>query len=199
MENTLLIFISDHGDMLFDHNMVAKSVAYNGSSKIPFLIKFPDTMQQPKVTRVDMPVELRDVLPTLLDAAGIDIPDSIEGSSVLPLCYKKNSKWREYIHGEHSYGKDSNHWITNGKEMYIWFSQTGEEQFFEIEKDPDNLNNLAKKRNDRVVYWRQKLITELEGREEGYVVNSKLVVGQTPKSILNPEMAKVCNANYRKV
>ena len=185
MENTLLMFVSDHGDMLFDHNMVAKSVPYNGSSKIPFLLRFPDSMRQPKITKVDVPVELRDILPTFLEAAGIDIPDSIEGSSVLPLCYKKNSEWREYIHGEHSYGKDSNHWITNGKEMYIWFSQTGKEQFFEIEKDPDNLINMLEKKNNRVIYWRQKLINELKGREENYVKNGKLITGQIPKTNLN--------------
>ena len=104
----------------------------------------------------------------------------------IPLCRgTETSLNREYIHGEHSYGEVSNHWITNGKEMYVWYSQTGEEQYFNIEKDPDNMKNVIALHPDRAEYLRKCLIKELTGREEGYVADCKLQTGMTPKTILD--------------
>jgi arylsulfatase A-like enzyme len=183
--NTLVMFISDHGEMLYDHNMVAKGVGFDASARIPFLLKFPYRWEQPEVRSVDQPVELRDVLPTFLDAAGLDIPKSIEGQSVLPLCHEKNQTWREYIHGEHNIGLLSQHWITNGQEMYVWFSQSGEEMYFDLTNDPHNLRNSINENENRVADLRENLVQELEGREEGYVKNGQLVIGRRPKSVLN--------------
>ena len=183
-KNTMLIFVSDHGDMLYDHNMVAKAVGFNGSARIPFLVKFPELGEKPACSHVDVPVELRDIMPTILDVAGVDLPESVDGHSVLPLCRQEEVEWREYIHGEHSMGDDSNHWITNGREMYIWYSSTGRELYFDLRTDPDNLYDLSRQKSDRVVYLRDKLIEELTGREEGYVKNGKLVVGCTAVSVL---------------
>jgi arylsulfatase A-like enzyme len=184
-KNTLIIFVSDHGEMLYDHNMVAKAVGFNGSARIPFMIKFPAAVDAPLCSHVGVPVELRDVLPTILDAVGVDIPDSVDGRSVLPLCRQESGEWREYIHGEHSGGKESNHWITNGHEMYIWYSQTGRELYFDLDSDPYNSHDLSLRKGDRVAYLRGKLIEELAGREEGYVKNGELVVGCATVSILS--------------
>jgi arylsulfatase A-like enzyme len=72
--------------------------------------------------RIDDPVELRDVLPTLLDAAGAPIPTTIEGKSLLQLA-RSEGGWREYIDLEHDicYGPE-NHWngLTDGKWKYIY-------------------------------------------------------------------------------
>jgi arylsulfatase A-like enzyme len=184
LDNTLFIFTSDHGEMLYDHNMVAKSFGYDAAARIPFLVRFPENWSPSKVSRIDAPVELRDVLPTFLDAAGVKIPDSIEGQSVLPWCRGEKPEWREYIHGEHSRWENSNHWITNGKEMYTWNSQNGVEQYFDIVNDKCNMHDLSKEKGDRVAYLRKLLIAELEGREEGYVSNGKLIVGREAQNIL---------------
>ncbi len=176
-DNTMLLFVSDHGDMLYDHNMVAKAVGFNGSARIPFMVKLPDGDQRMARGHVDAPVELRDVMPTILDAVGVDVPATVDGRTVLPLCGKGQADWREYIHGEHSGGDQSNHWITNGREMYIWYSATGRELYFDLKDDPDNLHDLSAEKADRVDYLRSKLIIELTGREEGYVKDGALVVG----------------------
>ena len=136
-------------------------------------------------TIADAPVELRDVMPTLLDAAGVEIPNGIEGRSVLPLCRGEQTEWRDALHGEHSRGETSNHWMTDGKEMYIWHSQTGEEQLFDLRTDLSNTRNLAATRSERVAYWRTRLIASLTGREEGYVDDGKLVVGRKPLAVLD--------------
>ena len=125
----------------------------------------------------------------MLDAANINIPDSVEGKSVIPLVKKekeKNLKWRKYIHGEHTLGNQSYHCLTDGKEKYIWYSQTGEEQFFDLVEDPKELRNLINVSGyeERVHLRREQLIQELKGREEGYSDGEFLLVGKAARPTL---------------
>lgn len=191
MQNTLILFVSDHGEMLYDHNMVAKGRPYSASARIPFMIRFPDSWEKTARPRVEEPVELCDILPTCLDAAGIAVPSSIEGSSVLPLCGAEKHNWRKYIHGEHSLANGkSNHWITDGKKLYVWYSETGKEQFFDIIKDPNNLYNVIEDNKNTVTVLRNKLIEKLSDREEGYVKNGKLVKGCKSQCLLKKFLNK---------
>jgi len=187
-DDTVILFVSDHGELLGDHHLFRKSLPYEGSVNVPFIIADPGHhLQIQKNKQVDEVVELRDIMPTLLDAAQVDIPETVEGKSVLPLLRnEENITWREYIHGEHAYGKESFHYVTNGKEKYIWFSQTGVEQFFDLENDPEEKENLVQSEayRDRITLRRQQLIKELAGREEGYSDGEKLIVGQPVKATL---------------
>src|SRR5699024_11373282 len=72
-------------------------------------------------------------------------------------------------------------------EKYIWFSQTGEEQFFDLVEDPQELINVAEVEvyQKRVERRRSQLIDELTGREEGYTDGKQLIVGQAPKPTLD--------------
>lgn len=187
LDDTLIIFVSDHGEMLYDHNLVGKGMAYNASTGIPFALKLPGCPENSRARRVENPVELRDILPTCLDAAGVPVPDSIEGRSVLPLCRGENVSWREYIHGEHSspYQERANQWINTGKELYVWFSLTGEEQYFRVDSDPENKNDLAGEYPQRTSFFRKKLAEELKNREEGFVHEGGLVPGRPSKSVLD--------------
>lgn len=181
-DDTVILFVSDHGELLGDHHLFRKSLPYEGSASIPFIIADPgNRLGIEKNKSVDKVVELRDIMPTLLDVAGVAIPDPVEGKSVLPLCGSESEvPWREYIHGEHEFGEQSYHYITDGKEKYIWFSQTGEEQFFDLVKDPQEIRNVAYADvyGDRVHLRREQLMKELNGREEGYTDGEKLFVGQ---------------------
>ena len=176
-ENTAVLFTSDHGDMLYDHRYIAKSLPYDGSARVPFLLRLP---RQHAVARrtADAPVELRDIFPTLCDVAGIPIPEGLDGASVLPLLSGAGAPWREYVHGEHVAGPLSNHWLTDGREKYAWFSQTGREQLFDLAEDPKELHDLADARPDRLAFWRKCLARELEGRPEGFVQDGALVAGR---------------------
>ena len=169
LSDTIMLFTSDHGDMLGDHNWFRKSLPYEGSASIPFIICDPSNRLGLKSSSViDNIVELRDIMPSLLDVAGIDIPDTVDGKSVIPLAKGEKSSWREYLHGEHSFDLASNHYIVTKKDKYIWFSQTGEEQYFNLEKDPTELHNGIKDEEykDRIEILRKILTKELEGRED---------------------------------
>lgn len=178
-DNTLLMFVSDHGETLFEHNLVGKAMPYNASTRIPFMIRLPDRWNVTQERASDALVELRDVLPTFLDASGVPIPQSIEGSSVLPLCRGERTSWRARLHGEHASPSKERavQWIISDKELYVWFTRTGEEQYFRLDSDAGELQDLSMDDPGRVATLRQQLIDELEGREEGYVENNKLVVG----------------------
>ena len=93
---------------------------------------------------------------------------------------------REYLHGEHSLGMDSMHFIVTKTDKYIWYSQTGRELYFDLEADPHESHDAIADAEyaDRVAYLRSCLIRELDGREEGYSDGSRLIVGQTPLTVL---------------
>ena len=125
-------------------------------------------------------VELRDVMPTLLELAGAPIPETVDGKSMLgPID-------REYIHGEHSLGMDSMHYVVTKTDKYIWYSQTGQELYFDLVKDPHESCNAIEngEYSARIASLRQYLIAELAGREEGYSDGTRLIVGRTPRTVL---------------
>ena len=185
LQNTVILFTSDHGELMGDHHRFRKVLPYEGSTHVPFIVRFPKSMEKPKNTTVEAPVELMDVMPTILDAAGVPIPDTLDGKSVLPLMRTDGTPWREFIHGEHAAAETSNHWVTDGREKYVWFSQTGREQLFDLVNDPNELHDLVGKKPERVKKWRSILVQELSGRQEGYVQNGKLVTGRPVTPLLD--------------
>jgi arylsulfatase A-like enzyme len=188
LTNTVFIFASDHGEMLGDHNLFRKCLPYDASARVPLIVALPRRFGLQAGVTVDAPVELRDIMPTFLEAAGVPIPVGIEGQSLLSLARGQSPAWRDHLHGEHAAGTRSNHWITDGKMMYVWFSQDGREQLFDLVHDPRNSRDLAAlpAHRDQKKHFRQLLIGELAGREEGYSDGRQLVVGRTPQAVLAP-------------
>ena len=131
-------------------------------------------------------VELRDVMPTLLDIAGAEIPDTVDGHSLLPLVSDPERSLRNWLHGEHAFSEFSNHWIVTRYDKYIWHSSSGKEQYFNLKDDPHELNDLI---NDplcqkRIDELRKHLINSLTGRPEGYTDGNKLIPGRTAVDVL---------------
>ena len=187
MKNTVFVFVSDHGDMLGDHNLFRKALPYEGSAGIPLLVYDPgNILQAPQNCKIDCLTELRDIMPTLLDIAGVSIPNDVDGMSLLPVLQGKMKQLREYIHGEHEFREASNHFIVTCHDKYIWYSQTGKEQYFDLDQDPQELHDLidSPKNQERIRYLRSCLIKELDGREEGYTDGKTLFVGKTPTKVL---------------
>jgi len=180
LRRTLFIFTSDHGDMQGDHHLWRKTYAYEGSARIPFIVVPPRDGLRATRKVADEPVELRDIMPTILDAAQIPIPKTVDGQSVLPLTRGQNSGWREYIHGEHSqcYSPvQEMQYVTDGRRKLIWFPRTNTMQFFDLEIDPGECHDLISDpaRQNEVKLWRDRLIAELEARDCGWVKNGELV------------------------
>lgn len=177
LHNTLILFTSDHGDMMGDHHLHRKTYAYEGSARIPLLIKYPEAWDLPSGVFGQV-AGLQDVMPTLLEAAGVAVPDSVTGRSLLGAI--RGEPWREFLQGEHSpcYALEpAMHYLTDGKEKYIWFPATRGEQFFDLTTDRNELHNLAADPAgaERVVVWRRRLVELLGRRGDGLSDGQKLL------------------------
>lgn len=184
--NSYVCFVSDHGELLGDHHLFRKSLPYEGSARVPLLLRGPrDSGIVPG--GVHAPVaELRDIMPTLLDCAGLPIPESVEGRSLLPIARGSAPAWRSHVHGEHTFAGGSAHYVTDGREKYIWFSHSGLEQLFDLTTDPQERHNLAPQaaHASRVTHWRGRLIEELKGREECFTDGRTLIPGRPVVNVL---------------
>jgi arylsulfatase len=176
--DTIVVFTADHGEMLGDHHLFRKSLPYEPSARIPLLIRDSrDPGIRPR-TVVDEAACLEDVMPTLLDMAGVPIPPSVEGRSLLPLMRGQGQGWaRPYVTIEHA---PTHQALTDGKEKFIWFVADGREQFFDLDRDPQELHDASKDAGaaGRVALWRERLVKELATRPEGFSDGTKLIPGR---------------------
>jgi arylsulfatase len=186
LENTLILYTADHGEMLGDHHLWRKCRPQEGSVRIPMIIRWPSSLEikaRRGQVRSEL-VELRDVFPTFLDAAGLGIPSVMDGRSMLDIV--KGKKWREVLDLEHAqiYEPD-NGWValTDARYKYIYYLPTGQEQLFDLRKDPTELIDLAQipNRNEKILAdWRARMIEHLRIRGELWVKDGKLVVQPKP-------------------
>ena len=181
-DNTLILFFADHGDMLGDHHLWRKTYAYEGSAKIPMILRWPMgvNMAQPRGSRLPQPVELRDVLPTFLDAAGAPIPSHLDGRSLLELVRGRAQGWRPFIDLEHSMCYSNDHWtaLTDGRHKYIYYAYDGREQLFDLGEDPGECRDLAGDpgRQETLRFWRQRMVAHLSERGIEFVENGALAL-----------------------
>ena len=100
-ENTVIIYMGDHGADI----LRGKRTSYEGGVRIPFIIKWPGKKYKPfKITKL---VSSIDLYPTILEIAGLPIPNYLPGKSLVGILKKKNVKWREFLFTE--YHVHSNH------------------------------------------------------------------------------------------
>jgi arylsulfatase A-like enzyme len=100
-ENTVVVFTSDNGYLFGEHGLGDKRAAYEESIRIPLLVRFPRRIKPGSVS--DAMVLNIDYAPTILDLAGVKMPDSIQGRSWTPLLDGKTDGWRESFFYEYFY------------------------------------------------------------------------------------------------
>ena len=140
-ENTIILFVSDHGDMLGERGLWFKMSFFEGSARVPMMIAAP----QVPAGRIDTPVSNIDVCPTLCDLAGIDISEIMPwttGESLVPLANgtpRTSPVAMEYA-AEASYAPMVA--LLQGRWKYTRCS-LDPDQLFDLEADPHELVNLA--------------------------------------------------------
>ena len=185
LNDTFILFTSDHGEMLGDHNLWRKTYGYEASARVPFVMRFPSQLGVEMNQEVESVVGWEDIMPTFLDLAGAPIPDTVEGKSMLPLLQGDMEGWREYYHGEHSpcyHPENANQYLTDGKWKYIWNPITGEEQLFNLTIDPLECTELSGNagHQETLELWRGRMVQELAPRNEGLSDGEKLIPGAVP-------------------
>lgn len=184
-KNTLVIFSSDHGEMLGDHNLWRKSYPFEGSARVPLVIHLPESSNVPRGTVINAPVGLHDLMPTILDVSGVSIPDTVEGRSLTPLIKKNSDDWRQYYHGEHApiYEMENATQFLVGETLkYIWNTVTGAELLFDLTQDPAETTDRSddSEYSKQLKTMRTSLIERLSDRDEPFVQDGKLYATSRP-------------------
>ena len=192
LDRTLIVWTADHGDGQADHFHWRKGFPYEFSSHIPFLLRWPASASLGiAVSRgvvIDELVELRDLFPTLLDAAGaldtMTVGRQLDGVSLLHLLRKPSEhsvRWRTILDLEHDVCYNGtvkwNALVTrndpeagSGVMKYIWHASPGVvlpyEQLFNLTADPHERTDLARTVSEaKLGQWRQRLARQWQ--EEG--------------------------------
>ncbi len=144
-ENTIVVLLSDHGDMLGSHDRYNKQLLYEESIRIPFIIRGPGVK---KAVCSDLVAQTVDVMPSVLGLCGIDSPDDLPGRDLCPvLTGNGNVPKNKEAYIEITAGRIGIRTLT-----HLYGIQLGEDLrtivddrycFYDLEKDPYQLNNLA--------------------------------------------------------
>ena len=178
----VIVFTSDHGEMLGDHHLFRKTYAYQGSAAVPLFLWEKGKAEG---RQVDCPVTLCDLYPTTLYFAGLKTPEDRRGLPLAGPEWERKLIERKWVHGEHAacYAEEeAMQFLTDGKEKYIWFTATGEEQFFDLRTDPYECHDLSGKAEaqDRLAVWRERLRSSLCKRGDGLADADGLRCGCLP-------------------
>ncbi len=147
-ERTVVIFTSDHGEMLGDHGLIQKGCRfYEGLVRVPLIFSWPGHFQQG--VQSDALVELLDKTPTILELAGIDPPDDMQGRSLLPLLEggAPPDRHREFVRCEYYDALDEpdNSFATMYRdERYklVVYHGHGLGELYDLEEDPEEFENM---------------------------------------------------------
>ena len=145
------------------------------------LLRWPKRMgmNHQRGKKLSQPVELRDVLPTFLDAAGAPIPNHLDGKSMLELVRGNTKNWRQFIDLEHSMCYNRDHWtaLTDGRFKYVWRPHDGVERLFDLDSDPREEQDLVADaaQRDLLERWRGRLVQRLADRPEGFSDGKRLI------------------------
>jgi arylsulfatase len=172
LDDTIILFTSDHGDMLGNHGLWAKRVFYEDSANVPLILVGATGDERVGHHRTDdRLVGWQDVMPTLLDLAGIPVPDTVEGLSTV------GAETRGWLYGEWGEGPAATRMIHDGRYKLIYYATGNRLQLFDLQEDPHELNDLAASPDGGAIPGRlvEHLCDELYGGDEEWLQDGQLV------------------------
>jgi arylsulfatase len=138
LDNTIILFTADHGDMLGDFGLYAKRVFYEGSARVPLILMGPTYgARAPSGVVDDRLVGLADIMPTLLDLAGLPIPPAVTGLSAL------GAQRRELLYGDCLENHGATRMLHDGRHKLIWYPAGNRVQLFDLVADPSEVRDVA--------------------------------------------------------
>lgn len=183
LDNTILLFTSDHGDMLGDHGLYAKRVMLHGSVSVPMLLMGTAGSDRVRLGTVDGRLAgLQDIMPTLLDLVGIDAPDGMTGLSLV------GEDRRETLYCEALEGQAAMRMVTDGRWKLIWYPAGNHMQLFDRETDPDETRELSAEPDAAHQFERlsRQLVNELYGGDLEFLDGDRLVGTQADPVVPQP-------------
>ena len=194
-ENTLVIYTSDHGEMAGHHGIWQKQCFYEPAVKVPLMLRLPSR----ETGRVAENVSLVDVLPTLLEAAGLEIPSDLPGDSLLGIARHQANETRRAVFSEYHHMGMLNAGFMLKRGNYKLCHYVGSEpQLFNVNVDPLENDDLASKpeyatiRNEMETALRAVLDPEREdarAKENQRVRRAKGVDSTRPTCVFSLNLA----------
>lgn len=145
-ENTVVIYLSDHGDYMAEHGLWAKGLpCFRGAYHVPLMVRWPKAMEKPG-RLVDRLVSLADLAPTLLELAGIDAGREFTGRSLAPFLRGETPEdWRDMLftqtNGNELYGIQRAAFNKDWKMVYNGFDY---DELYDLRRDPCEMRNLVR-------------------------------------------------------
>lgn len=168
LANTIIVFTSDHGDMLGNHGLWAKNLFYENSAHVPLILSGQPLDRQGVDDRL---VCLEDIMPTLLTMCGIDVPESVDGMSMI------GDDKRETLYGECNVDAMATRMLNDGRHKLIYYPVGNVSQLFDLEKDPYELNDVADQPQYTPVLAKlqKEMIARLHGTDLDWLQDGELV------------------------
>jgi choline-sulfatase len=148
-ENTVIIYTSDHGEMMGDHRLFGKVTYYEGALRVPLIFNGPGIKSG---VESDLLAMLADCAPTILDIAGLECPFPIDSPSLLPTLSGEGELGTEFQVSELAESR----MIFDGRFKFAEYDGNGNE-LYDLDKDPSEITNLVGDSLDRADKMREKL------------------------------------------
>jgi arylsulfatase A-like enzyme len=169
-ENTLLIYISDQGFYLGEHGWFDKRFMYEESFRTPLLMQWPGTIE-PGTVNTDL-VQNLDIAETILDAAGLDIPEDMQGRSLMPLLQGKPVEWRDALY-YHYFEYPGIHAVkrhygvrTDRYKLIHFYNDIDEWELYDLQEDPQEMKNVIEEPEYQEI--KDQLMKRLSDLQEQY-------------------------------
>jgi arylsulfatase A-like enzyme len=182
-DNTLVIYLSDHGDYMAEHGLWCKGLpCFKGAYHIPLAMRWPKGITQPGRLEEEF-VMLADFAPTFLELTGIPSDRQFTGASLIPFLNNKQPKsWRDAIftqsNGNELYGIQRSIITREWKYVYNGFDY---EELYNLQADPNETQNLfGKPEYDQVVGALSKRIWTFAYSVSDVCINPYIMVGLAP-------------------
>jgi arylsulfatase K len=153
--STYIVFTGDHGDTNMQHQQTLKNSMYESSVRVPLIVTGPGVKEG---VVVDDLVSLVDIFPTLMDMASLPKPEGLSGQSLMPLLTGKDADRRNWALSQYhsNMANTGAFMLRRGPWKYVAYAGY-DPQLFNLEKDPDELRNVASDRPEVVQKMDAKL------------------------------------------
>lgn len=146
LDNTIILYLGDNGFLFGEKGLIDKRNAYEASVRIPMLLRYPKAVEAGQT--LSQVVANIDVAPTILDFAGAEIPDHMDGRSMKPLLTGESEEWRDYMLYEYYWERNyphtpTTHAVLGERFKYIRYHGVWDvDELFDLENDPEERVNL---------------------------------------------------------
>jgi len=146
LDSTLIVYMGDNGFAFGEHGLIDKRTAYEESMRVPLLARCPELF--PRGSTVDQVVANIDLMPTFLEAAGLDAPPQCDGASWLPLAQGRKIPWRTELLYEYYWERNfpqtpTMHALRGDRFKFIRYHGIWDmDELYDLQDDPAELHNL---------------------------------------------------------